>query len=63
MPPMWSATDASMTLRDYLAAQAMQALIGGRDLSAYRNEEVAERIAYQAYKIADVMLTMRLKSL
>lgn len=46
--------DDGMTLRDYFAAKAMQALV-----SKHGNGE--GRICMEAYKIADVMLAARSK--
>jgi len=55
----FSANDG-MTLRDYFAAKAMQALITGPDvMDDHYEEEVNEYVAVRAYFIADAMLEAR----
>ena len=53
-----------MTLRDYFAAHAMTALVAERPLSLTSNPSQRaldrEQIAYDAYEMAEAMLTERL---
>ena len=46
--------DTGMTLRDYFAAKAMQALISEPSLKATMDE-----FAHRAYQIADIMMEER----
>lgn len=51
-----------MTLRDYFAAKAMPALIGGRSWTDYESRpesELVEAWANGSYKLADAMLKAR----
>lgn len=48
---------SGMTLRDYFAAKAMQTL-----MDRYNRGLTDSEISYQAYKIADAMLTQRSNS-
>lgn len=48
---------AGMPLRDYLAAKAMQGLLGAP--SVLKTTEGADEIAEAAYEIADAMLVAR----
>ena len=53
-----------MTLRDYFAAKAMQAIIRSlnpTDFKKFSGQEIAERTARGAYNFADVMLKERAK--
>jgi len=50
----WTHGDAGMTLRDYFAAKALQALISKSDFDGY----VAD-YARSAYRYADAMLLVR----
>jgi hypothetical protein len=51
---IWS--DKGMTLRDYFAAKAMQALLSDSD---WRVDTNIDDTVYAAYKAADVMLKAR----
>ena len=52
--------DAGMTLRDYFAGKAMQALITGPDvMDDHYEEETNEYVAKRSYFIADAMLKAR----
>ena len=52
--------DAGMTLRDYFAGKAMQALITGPDvMDDHYEEETNEHVAKRSYFIADAMLKAR----
>jgi len=59
-PHKWETTDGTtviakgMTLRDYFAAKAMQALISEPSLKATMDE-----FAHRAYQIADIMMEER----
>ena len=53
-----SSTFAGMTLRDYFAAKAMQALIN-RDEWQSTLEEISRDTAFMAYVMADAMLQER----
>lgn len=48
-----------MTLRDYFAAQAMQAAIINSDMRSTEVEEVDQWIGHYAYTVADAMLEAR----
>jgi len=51
-----------MTLRDYMAARAMQAYLADKaliDLFVYMNADVKEQVALAAYQMADMMLKAR----
>ena len=49
-----------MTLRDYFAGEAMQALITGPDvMDDHYEEETNEHVAKRSYFIADAMLKAR----
>lgn len=51
-----------MTLRDYFAAKAMQAMYGNNlHLKALGSHDVAEKVARISYEIADAMLAERNK--
>lgn len=53
-----------MTLRDYFAAKAMQALImqiSAADMLKYKAEDVRKMVAHGAYAQADEMLSQRQK--
>ena len=53
-------TDQGMTLRDYFAGKAMQALITGPDvMDDHYEEETNEHVAKRSYFIADAMLKAR----
>lgn len=54
--------EAGMTLRDYFAAKAMQAMLSGH-FSHYGHEDYWDRdaIACEAYSAADAMLKERAK--
>ena len=53
-------TDQGMTLRDYFAGKAMQALITGPDvMDDHYEEETNEYVAKRSYFIADAMLKAR----
>ena len=52
--------DDGMTLRDYFAGKAMQALITGPDvMDDHYEEETNEYVAKRSYFIADAMLKAR----
>jgi hypothetical protein len=58
--------DRGMTLRDYFAAKAMQALVSGdladlADKDGVEGEPVVAYLARTAYHIADAMLAARAK--
>jgi hypothetical protein len=61
----WQETEEGMTLRDYLAAKAMEALmhpkhfIAQDKLAAADGEALADRISRAAYMQADAMLAAR----
>jgi hypothetical protein len=49
-----------MTLRDYFAAKAMQAILspsGNQILLGHRDNE--QQMAFKAYRVADAMIAMR----
>jgi len=52
-----------MTLRDYFAAHAMQALIQFEDKSlpyeSRNTKDFDDRVSYQAYRYADAMMKVR----
>jgi hypothetical protein len=50
----WGEPEKGMTLRDYFAAKAMQALISEPSLKATMDE-----FAHRAYQIADIMMEER----
>ena len=68
-PHKWETTDGTtiiakgMTLRDYFAGRAMQALIRFEDKAlpyASRNtKDFDDRVSYQAYRYADAMMKAR----
>lgn len=63
--PVPDSTDDGMTLRDYFAAKAMQAIISG-NLSSASNGDTSWTEADMwapeiAYRVADVMLKARVK--
>ena len=56
--------EEGMDLRDYFAAQAMQALISNKDINKtvkeLRNPDIAPRlVSGMAYEIADAMMVAR----
>jgi len=53
-PRTQSPNETGMTLRDYFAAKAMQALISEPSLKATMDE-----FAHRAYQIADIMMEER----
>ena len=53
--PDW--TKDGMTLRDYMAAKAMQGMLAG--LLAYGHDIMWDQVAKDAYKQADAMLKAR----
>lgn len=61
----WSAFDEGMSLRDYFAAKAMQAITAGPMSSIeylakqWPGKTVGEALANQSYAIADSMLKAR----
>jgi hypothetical protein len=55
VPPDWTVHMQGMTLRDYFAAKAMQALINPKGQDFDRIDEVPK----YAYQIADAMLEAR----
>jgi hypothetical protein len=48
-----------MTLRDYFAAKAMQAIIGKADERSTTVEEVQLWVGHYAYTVADAMMEAR----
>jgi hypothetical protein len=52
-----SGTESGMTLRDYFAAKAMQAIIMDVDFLAYSRK--VQSVAESAYTYADAMLVQR----
>lgn len=55
----WDSGSPGMTLRDYFAAKAMQALIHDSEIVADDGAETREMLAVDAYAIADAMLVER----
>ena len=56
----WGDPNQGMTLRDYFAGKAMQALITGPDvMDDHYEEETNEYVAKRSYFIADAMLKAR----
>lgn len=53
---LYEPNTAGMTLRDYFAAKAMQGMFASGVLT---NKDTDEKIAQDAYKIADAMLRAR----
>ena len=55
--------DKGMTLRDYFAAKAMQALIQFEDQAlpyeSRNTKDFDDRVSYQAYRYADAMMKAR----
>ena len=55
--------DKGMTLRDYFAGRAMQALIRFEDKSlpyeSRNTKDFDDRVSYQAYRYADAMMKAR----
>jgi hypothetical protein len=50
---------AGMTLRDYFAAKAMQAIISCRGEKQLMNADIADNIAFMSYCVSDAMLKAR----
>ncbi len=50
-----------MSLRDYLAAKAMQGIMGSPDIMIEHEGTRPEVIAKEAYEMADLMLAERVK--
>jgi hypothetical protein len=48
-----------MTLRDYFAAKAMQAIISCRGEKQLMNADIADNIAFMSYCVSDAMLKAR----
>ena len=54
----WGEPEKGMTLRDYFAAQAIKAFID-KDEWQSTVSDVAEKVAFNAYAVADAMLKER----
>jgi len=59
IPGQWSAQAANMSLRDYFAAMAMQALITSGGEVAVEGNQNKMLLAMNAYRMADLMLEKR----
>jgi hypothetical protein len=57
----WSDAQAGMSLRDYFAAKAMQAILGGQGIRAAIGEGSAsiDEVCAASYRTADAMLKAR----
>ena len=57
--PKTGTQESGMTLRDYMAAKAMQAVIINSDRQSTSVESIDEWIGHYAYIVADAMLEER----
>jgi len=61
--PKTGSDDKGMSLRDYFAAKAMEALIQFEDKSlpyeSRNTKDFDDRVSYQAYRYADAMMKAR----
>lgn len=48
-----------MSLRDYFAAQAMQAFFSGQGKPNALNQDYVEKMGVQAYRLADALIKAR----